>query len=63
VSVDTGAVEQRVATFAKSAGITDIAGWQTFIAARFNGTNASGLSANTRSLMVEFFDNLVRFDP
>ena len=60
VSVDKEAVEKRVAALCKAQGITDDAGWSTFVAARFNATNASGLSAGTRTFMIEFFDKLVK---
>jgi hypothetical protein len=61
VRVDVDSLEQRIATFASNRGITTDAGWAAELATRFDGTNAPGLSATTRTLLIEFFSNLVKF--
>jgi hypothetical protein len=65
VTMNLDALEQKVATFAatRSPPIADNAAWAAFIATRFDNTNASGLTAGTRTLLSEFFANLVTFTP
>jgi len=60
VAIDVVALTRRIATACKNNGITTDAQWSSFIATRFNATNASGLSAGTRTLLIEFFDKLVK---
>ena len=60
VKIDIDALERRIAVACKNNNITTDAQWNAFIAARFNSTNASGLSAGTRALLIEFFDKLVK---
>jgi hypothetical protein len=60
VSIDDEGLTRRVATFCKAQGITNDAGWATAVSTAFNGVNASGLSANTRTFMTEFFTNFIK---
>lgn len=60
---DGQALEVAAATFAKQNGITDDTSWAAFMAVRFNGTNASGLSVGTRALLQELCSHIIRITP
>jgi hypothetical protein len=60
IRVDIEALTERVAAACRNNNITTDAGWSTFVAARFNSTNASGLTVSTRTFLIEFFDKLIK---
>lgn len=60
IGIDTDALGTRIAAFCKAQNITTDAQWTTAVTQAFNGTNASGLSASTRTFMVEFFSKLIK---
>lgn len=59
VRIDAEALTKRIALACKNNAITNDAGWSSFITTRFDATNASGLTAGTRTLLIEFFTQFV----
>jgi hypothetical protein len=62
VSLDEQELLKRIALACKNNAITSDAQWTTFVQTRFDATNASGLSAATRTFMIEFFTKLVKIE-
>ena len=54
-SLLTDGIEHACAEYAKSKSLADQAAWDAEMARLFNGTNASGLDADTRALLAGVF--------
>jgi hypothetical protein len=62
ISIDNEALIARIALACQNNAITNDAQWTTFVQTRFDATNASGLSAGTRTFLIEFFTQLIKIE-
>jgi hypothetical protein len=63
IETDEAALLKRLAQLCKTRAIASDADWDAAVGVLFNATNASGLTATTRTFMIEFFRQFIKVSP